>query len=190
MPQDLNKLNVKELGKLFPIIISDPDPDWGEIYNSEKTKIEKTLGKRNILKIEHIGSTAVPGLKAKPTIDILLEIPDGTGKNLIITKLKLLDYEYIPEPDNPPPHMMFAKGYTNHGFSGQAFHVHIRYSGDWDEFYFRDYLISHPAISREYEELKILLSVKYRNDREAYTNNKTEFIRRISELARKEKKSI
>ena len=187
MPQDLNKLNIKELGKLFPVIISDPDPDWGEIYNSEKTKIEKTLGKRNILKIEHIGSTAVPGLKAKPTIDILLEIPDGTGKNLIITKLKLLDYEYIPEPDNPPPHMMFAKGYTNHGFSGQAFHVHVRYSGDWDELYFRDYLISHPGIAREYEGLKILLANKYRNDREAYTNKKTEFIRRISELAKKEK---
>jgi GrpB-like predicted nucleotidyltransferase (UPF0157 family) len=187
MPHNLNKLNVEELGKLFPVIISDPNPDWGEIYNAEKIKIEKILSKKNILKIEHIGSTAVPGLKAKPTIDILLEIPDGTSKNLIITKLKHLDYDYISKPDNPPPHMMFAKGYTFHGFSGQAFHVHIRYSGEWDELYFRDYLTSHPGIAKEYESLKIMLSRKYRNDREAYTNNKTEFIRRISELARKEK---
>ncbi|MCJ7447231.1 MAG: GrpB family protein [Bacteroidales bacterium] len=187
MPQKLNKLNIEELGTLFPVIISDPNPDWGKIYKSEKSKIEKTLGKHNILKIEHIGSTAVPGLKAKPTIDILLEILDGTSKNLIITKLKQLDYDYIPRPDNPPPHMMFARGYTIHGFSGQAFHVHIRYSGDWDEIYFRDYLRSRPGIAKEYEGLKILLSAKYKNDREAYTNNKTEFIKRISGLARKEK---
>jgi GrpB-like predicted nucleotidyltransferase (UPF0157 family) len=190
MSQKLNKLNIEELGKLFPVIISDPDPEWGEIYNSEKTKIEKTLGKQNILKIEHIGSTSVPGLKAKPTIDILIEIPDGTSKKLIITKLKQANYHYIPKPENPPPHMMFARGYTTDGFSGQAFHVHIRYSGDWDELYFRDYLISHPGIAKEYEGLKILLANKYRNDRESYTNKKTEFIRRISELARKEKKSI
>lgn len=80
--------------------------------------------------------------------------------------------------------MMFMKGYTLKGFSGQAYHVHVRYPGDWDEIYFRDYLISHPEVAHEYETLKRELSEKYANDREAYTAGKSGFARDITELAR------
>jgi GrpB-like predicted nucleotidyltransferase (UPF0157 family) len=82
--------------------------------------------------------------------------------------------------------MMFIRGYTPEGFKGQAFHVHVRYSGDWDELYFRDYLVAHREIVEEYGRLKITLKQQYEHDREAYTNAKTDFIKRITKLARAE----
>ena len=62
--------------------------------------------------MEHIGSTAVPGLISKPTSDILMEISEQADEKQVIEGLVKLDYHYIPKPENPPPHMMFAKGYT------------------------------------------------------------------------------
>lgn len=81
--------------------------------------------------------------------------------------------------------MMFLKEYTENGFQGQAYHIHVRYSGDWDEIYFRDYLLANPDVAKEYGELKVQLAKQYKNDREEYTKSKTEFIKRITEVARK-----
>ena len=186
--KQINELSVEELGRLFPIILSEPDSKWGEDYSVEKINIEKALGENNIVRIEHIGSTAIPGIIAKPTIDILLEIIDTVENNYIISNLEKMAYQFIPKPGNPPPHMMFVKGYSQSGFSGQAFHVHIRYKGDWDEVHFRDYLIHHPEIAHEYAKIKIELAKKYRNNREAYTEAKTEFVKRINLLAKSELK--
>jgi GrpB-like predicted nucleotidyltransferase (UPF0157 family) len=187
MKKQLDQMDIAELGNLFPIIIAEPDPAWTKMFATEKVLIEEVLGVRDIVRIEHIGSTAVPGLKAKPTIDILLEVPGFINTKMIIEKLKSMDYHYIHKPENPPPHMMFVKGYTEGGFKGQAYHIHVRYPGDWDELYFRDYLKLHPEIAREYGELKIRLAGEYRNNREAYTEKKTDFIKRITEKAKQEK---
>ncbi len=188
MEKQLNEMTREELGKLFPIIVSEPDSSWPELFRIEQLKILKILEERDIIRIEHIGSTAVPNLKAKPTIDILLEVSDIFDKNRLIEKLSKLDYYYTPKPENPPPHMMFMKGYSINGFKGQAFHIHVRYRGDWDEIYFRDYLKQHPEIAQKYGELKIQLSKVYKNDREEYTNKKTDFIKRITDIARKKNK--
>ncbi len=183
-PEDMTP---EELGQLFPIILAQPDPEWPELYEAEKTEIKKVLGAGNIIRIEHIGSTAIPGLLSKPTIDILIEVPENADNKKIINRLKSIDYQYIHRPENPPPHMMYAKGYTKDGFRGQAYHVHVRYSGDWDEIYFRDYLKKNPDVAEEYANLKQELAKKHKNDREAYTDGKTEFMNRINGLARKEK---
>jgi GrpB-like predicted nucleotidyltransferase (UPF0157 family) len=188
MNNPLDNMTEEELGKLFPIIIAEPDPDWIILFHKERSRISKTLGKKNIIRIEHIGSTAVPGLKAKPTIDILLEVPESINKSWLIDKMVKLDYHYIPKPENPVPHMMFVKGYTPGGYKGQACHIHVRYPGNWDELYFRDYLKAHPETAQEYGELKVKLSRIYKNNRERYTDEKTDFIRRITNLARKEKR--
>ena len=74
--------------------------------------------------------------------------------------------------------------YTSQGFKGQVFHVHVRYSGDWDELYLRDYLLAHPEIADEYGQLKLELMKKYEHDRDGYTYAKTDFIKRITKLAR------
>ena len=184
MTDDLNRLTTKELGNLFPVTIADYNPEWAEMYLHEKQIILKTVQPGYILRIEHIGSTSIPGLCAKPTIDILLEIPEACALDSLVNDLKKIQYQYIPKPENPPPHMMLAKGYSDKGFSGQTYHIHVRYPGDWDEIVFRNYLIRNPEIAGEYGELKRKLSVKYKNDREKYTDGKSDFIARIMKIAR------
>jgi len=187
MTKDLNELTVAELGQLFPIILTDYDTKWVELYQLEKQCIYASVDPEQIVSIEHIGSTAVPGLFAKPTIDILIEIQDYTDLDLIKGDLIKIGYEFIPKPENPPPHMMFAKGYTQKGISGQTFHIHVRYKGDWDELVFRNYLKSNPETALDYADLKRALANKYKNDREKYTEYKTVFIKRIVQLARLKK---
>jgi GrpB-like predicted nucleotidyltransferase (UPF0157 family) len=186
MDKRLDDMTNDELGELFPIIISEPDPNWAILFHEEESRIKHAVGKANILSIEHIGSTAVSNLKAKPTIDILLIVPAEIDHELLIERLKGIDYHFIPKPENPAPHMMFVKGYTIEGYRGQAYHVHVRYQGDWDELHFRDYLQSHPDITQEYSELKVRLSEEYPNDREGYTNKKAIFIERVVRMARSE----
>lgn len=176
----------KERLQLFPVILSEYKPIWKKNYLKEKALVEQAIGSHNIVRINHIGSTAVPGLIAKPTVDILVEIKDGTDTARLISNMQLGGYIYLEQPDNPPPHMMFIKGYTPEGFKGQVFHVHVRYRGDWDELYFRDYLLAHPETAEEYGILKLEQKQKYEYDRNTYTYAKTDFIKRITKLARAE----
>ena len=182
---NLHNMSPEELGKLFPIVIAEPSADWAYLFQVEKEAILKALPSKGIVCIDHIGSTAIPGIKAKPTIDILLQVKQQTDGQRIIDTFKTMGYQYTEQPDNPPPHMMFVKGYTARGFEGQAYHIHVRYSGDWDEICFRDYLIKHKEVAAEYEKLKIKLAGEFRNDREGYTKAKKEFIERVNEIARK-----
>ncbi|WP_394698640.1 GrpB family protein [uncultured Methanospirillum sp.] len=82
--------------------------------------------------------------------------------------------------------MMFMKGYTPEGFAGQAYHIHVRNSGDWDELYFRDYLIEHPEVAARYSDLKLWVKERYEFDREGYTRAKTEFVTQITRMGRRE----
>lgn len=182
MTKQLEEMSREELGKLFPVTISPHNPLWANLYATEKNVIEKMIGPSNIVRIEHYGSTSIPGIQAKPTIDILLEVYDYVDTEELIEKFAKIGYKYSSQKNNPPPHMMFMKGYSE----GQAYHVHVRYSGDWDELYFRDYLILHPEVAKEYENLKLKLKEKYEYDREAYTWGKSEFIKEVTEKAKKE----
>jgi GrpB-like predicted nucleotidyltransferase (UPF0157 family) len=155
LTQSLDKLSPEEMGRLFPIILTEYNPLWPERYETEKEVIGKAVGGKNIIRISHYGSTSVPGIIGKPTIDILLEVINEIDKERLISSLTDLGYLYDPQPRNPAPHMMFMKGYTPEGFSGQAYHIHIRYSRDWDELYFRDYLIEHPEVAARYSDLKL-----------------------------------
>ena len=185
--KELDELSTKELGELFPIIISEPNSEWEKIFEIEKKELFKILGHDIALRIEHFGSTAIPNLASKPTIDILVEIPDNeTIKDEITKKMKSSGYHYIPRNDCPPPYIMFVKGYTNEGIKGQSYHIHIAektHKGLWDRLHFRDYLIKNKKCAIEYENLKRKLSKKYKYSREAYTKSKTDFIMRITEIA-------
>lgn len=182
--KELHQMNPAELGDLFPIIINDYNENWPYLFEEEKNKICSWFKDAEIMGVEHVGSTAVIGLKAKPTIDILLEVSEQTKDEQIVQQLKSFGYLFIEQPENPPPGMMFVKGYTTQGFKGQAFHVHVRYPGDWDEIYFRDYLRDNSNAARDYETLKLLLAEKYKNDRDGYTDAKTDFIKEIVKRAR------
>ncbi|HOJ79068.1 MAG TPA: GrpB family protein [Bacillota bacterium] len=184
MSKKLDEMTREELGKLFPIIISEPNPDWVSFYLTEKELILATIGPPNIVRIHHIGSTAIPNIHAKPTIDILLEVVDDIKIDELIFQFQSIGYHYSHQPEKPPPQLMFMKGYTPNGFVGQAYHVHLRYAGDWDELYFRDYLRQHPDIAQAYGELKLKLQKEHQFDREAYTEGKTDFVRNITAKAR------
>lgn len=182
---ELHQLTAGELGRLFPIILREYDPRWPRLFSREKRKILPVFPSGMIYRFTHIGSTAVPGLTAKPTIDILLEIRKALAPPVLIRGLQKLGYQAIPRKDNPPPHLMLVRGYTAEGFRGQAYHVHVRYPGDWDEVRFRDFLRDNPATAEEYGQLKIQLAGKYRHDRDGYTDAKTEFIGEVLGKAKK-----
>ena len=172
----------ERLGKLYPIILADYNYDYVQAYLEEKVFLEDVF--RDIaLRISHIGSTAVPGMISKPIIDILLEIKkDAQLKD--ITE-RLINVGYIvnrPQSDI----IMYIKGYGKYGFEGQAYHIHLREYADHNVFYFRDYLIAHPETAKKYGDLKQILQQKYRYDRDGYTYAKSEFISKITELARDE----
>lgn len=182
----IHDMTIAELGQLFPIIITDYSDKWVDFYKSEAYLIIDSFTRADIVKIDHIGSTAIPGLKAKPTIDILLQVSEQIKISKLKDKFKRLGYLINDHPENPAPHLTFVKGYTEQGFRGQVYHVHIRYQGDWDEIRFRDFLIKNKEIAKEYETLKLELAEKYPNDREAYTNSKTDWIEKINNLTRKQ----
>lgn len=81
--------------------------------------------------------------------------------------------------------MSFNKGYTESGFAERVFHLHLRYAGDNDELYFRDYLREHPGIAKEYEQLKLSLRKRFEHDRDGYTDAKSEFIKRYTAEAKR-----
>ena len=97
-------------------------------------------------------------------------------------------YIHMKEQQN---HLMFVKGYTPTGLSKESFHIHmgsIDQDWLWDRLYFRDYLRMNPSVAKEYENLKKELASIYKHDREAYTESKASFIKRITELAKDEMK--
>lgn len=180
MRKKLSEMTLEELWHLFPIYLTEHQPCWEEWYNEEEKLLIRVLSKND--KINHIGSTSIPLILAKPIIDILLEIPEDS--DLLYYKKLIIDSGYIcmSQREN---RISFNKGYTENGFSDRIFHLHLRYVGDNDELYFRDYLIEHHNVAKAYEKLKLKLWKKYEYNRDAYTNAKTEFVKKYTEKARK-----
>lgn len=184
--QKLSEMSNEELWALFPIVIREYNPDYPIWYTEEELALVELIGYNQIERISHIGSTAVPGLLSKPTVDILLEITQDCHIDNLIFRLEQNGYICSRQPENPAPHLMFMKGYTLQGFAEKVFHLHVRYGGDWDEIYFRDYLRLHPDISQQYGILKSELQQRFEHDRDGYTYAKTDFIKRYTKLAKSE----
>ena len=175
------KIFLYEIYKQNAIELVPYDRAWPQSAASEIILLRDVLPKEHILDIQHVGSTAVPGMLAKPIIDIQIATSSlNTLKPIAISTLKKLGYEYWY--DNPDKErLFFAKGMPPFG-DKRTHHVHIVEPGSrhWSEkIMFRDYLISHPDIAREYEQLKIKLAREYTYDREQYTREKTNFINTI-----------
>ncbi len=181
--KDLEDMTLEELWKLFPIVIEEHNPQFKDWYEMERQALVAALG-GDILRIHHVGSTAVADLAAKPIIDILLEVSTQTDHEQLQKRLQSLDWLLMHATAAPQPKQTYNKGYTSQGFADRVYHLHVRPLDDWDELYFRDYLIDHPEIAREYGQLKLALKERYRNDRDAYTEAKTDFCRTYSEQAR------
>ncbi len=183
--KNLKEMTNEELWEIFPIILKPHDSKWAVLYEKEKAKIQKVL-KTDIARINHIGSSSVAGLISKPTIDILIELKEDVDLEMFRKTMRDMDYLESHFDKEPIMHILYLKGYTEKGFVGQAFHIHVHYLDDWNELYFRDYLRAHPEVCREYEKLKLSLLEKYEHHRDNYTNAKAEFIVHHTNLARKE----
>ena len=182
----IEEMTQKERSLLFPIILCTHNPAWAGWFAEEKANLEMLIGSERIFRITHYGSTAVPGLLAKPTVDILLEINADTNIEELKAALPYPEYIQMPEAnaDVPPLHLMYVKGYTCDGFAEKVYHIHVRYTGDWDEVHFRDYLIAHPEAADAYAELKQNLKERFEFDRDGYTDAKGGFIKAVTTRAR------
>jgi GrpB-like predicted nucleotidyltransferase (UPF0157 family) len=153
------------------------DPNWPIIFYQEKALLENALDD-NIIEIIHFGSTAVTGLSAKPIIDIMIIVKSFIHAKDYIPILQALNYVYWDQDPKGSKRMFFVKGMPPYG-KQRTHHIHIIQS-DNEEFLshlnFCQYLNDHPNIAKQYENLKKDLSLRYINDREAYTQAKTDFI--------------
>lgn len=180
MNKRLQDMTLEELWELFPIVLAPHNPVWSFWAKKEILSLSSILvGYRSV--INHIGSTAIPGIHAKPIVDILVECSHNAQWQAIKEILETNGYICMSESKN---HLSFNKGYTPSGCSDKVFHIHIHNTGDNDEVLFRDYLMSHPDTAKEYEKLKLSLLLKYKNNRDAYTEAKTDFVKRVVALAK------
>lgn len=182
MCKKLSEMTLEELWKLFPIYLTEHNGAWAQWYASEARYLSGILPMHEVAGISHIGSTSIREIWAKPIVDILVELAPGCDmyqiKNLLIKN----GYLCMSESDH---RISFNKGYTEAGFAERVFHLHLRYVGDNDELLFRDYLNDHPDMAKQYEELKLKLWKQYENNRDAYTEAKTDFIDGIMKLAKR-----
>jgi GrpB-like predicted nucleotidyltransferase (UPF0157 family) len=165
------------------------DPKWPILFLREKEHLLSCLPSDLIGRIEHFGSTAVPGLAAKPIIDMLVEVNDlEETRRQIVPILESQGYEYFWRPtwagNIPPFYAWFIKRDSR---GNRTHHIHMIESHfeHWDRLFFRDYLIEHPDLAEEYSHLKNRLAATYLHDRVAYTEGKTEFIVRVTEEAKR-----
>ena len=162
------------------VAIEDYNPDWALEYRKEAIRIQEIFG-GDLLGIEHIGSTAVEGLGAKPLIDFMAGVADLKLTEQYIEALSEIGYEHVVH-EHFPNRRFFRKGLRRAG----THHLHVyRFGGaEWNrQLLFRDYLRSHPEALRGYDRLKRELAEKHRHDRTAYTNAKHDFITGIIEKA-------
>ncbi|WP_158799802.1 GrpB family protein [Pedobacter sp. L105] len=179
----LSDLTKEEIGHLFPIEMSQYEPNWPKLYEQEKQVIEMNINSALFSKIEHFGSTSVPGLAAKNTIDILMAVEfNDTSNDEIIEQMKKIGYEFNWQNEGTTPHMVFIKGYDPEEPKQQTYHIHAapRNHSLWNRIHFRNYLIAHPEVAQAYEELKKSLAIKYKHQRVEYRIAKTEFITEIT----------
>ena len=181
MEKELTEMTLEELWKLFPIFLTAPKSRWKTDYEEIKKFLESLLSGYPVTRISHIGSTAINGIWAKDIVDVLIEIPLSSDMDDVARTIEEGGFIKMSAKEK---RVSFNKGYTKKGFAERVYHVHLRYSGDNDELYFRDYLNDHPQVAEEYEKLKLELWKRYEYDRDAYTEAKTAFVGKWTEVAK------
>jgi len=157
------------------VLLREYDPQWPMRYEAEARQIRSALGSACDVTLEHFGSTAIPGLAAKPIIDIMLIAPDPSRWPALIRPIEQLGYAFWS--DNPRrDRMFFVKGMPPFG-AGRTHHVHVRTPEEAGSgLVLRDYLWHHPDEAAGYAALKRKLAANHGTDRDAYTAGKTAFV--------------
>lgn len=155
-----------------PIVIVPYTPEWPARFQTLAAQLRTALG-RTALRLDHIGSTAILGLAAKPIIDIQISVASFEPFDPIRQPLERLGYVW--RSDNPDR----TKRYFREPPGTARTHIHVREHGSWGEQFallFRDYLRSRPDLADRYAALKRDLAQRYRDDRAGYTDAKDPFI--------------
>jgi GrpB-like predicted nucleotidyltransferase (UPF0157 family) len=159
-------------GAALPSVVVPYDPAWPAWFRDVAGRLRAALGGA-ALRIDHIGSTAVPGLAAKPFLDVQISV--AAFEPLAAFRDPLEGLGYVFRADNPER----TKRYFREPPGGRRTHLHVRLRGHWSEQFallFRDYLRAHPAAAAGYAELKLGLAPRYRVDPQSYTDAKAPFI--------------
>ena len=158
--------------------LSDYDPDWPAWFEEEAGALRDTLGDL-AERIEHVGSTSVPGLAAKPVIDIQISVVSLIPRTPIVTALEALGYDHSIDPIEPQ-HEFFSRGYRDDGT--RMVHVHVCEVGSgWERRHlaFRDELRRDAAAASSYAALKRRLAEEHPHDIFTYVDGKSAFIQSI-----------
>lgn len=169
------------------IEIVDYDANWPRLYEEERVRLARILPPDLVVAIEHAGSTAIPGLAAKPIVDIFIAVRSiGVAMDTLVAPIEALGYVFWAEnPDKD--RMFFVRGMPPYG-ERRTHHIHIvePTSGVWQRsLAFRDYLRAHADEAERYSQLKRSLALRHRTDREAYTRAKDAYVAGVVDLARK-----
>lgn len=159
--------------------LAEYDPAWPALYEAEAARLRTVLPPGLILAMEHFGSTAIPGLVAKPVIDILIAVPSvEAARAIAVAPMDALGYAFWA--DNPKrDRLFFVKGLPP--APRRTHHVHMTERGGemWQRLLFRDHLRAHPNEAARYAALKRELAARHREDREAYTEAKSGFVAEV-----------
>lgn len=158
------------------------NPKWRLSFEREAKKLKKIFG-QDCIDIQHVGSTAIPKILAKPIIDIVIVVPSLYKARRYKKKLREIGYE-INKNDTKKERLFFTKGPERK----RTHHLHISEIGSGyaeDMILFRDYLCRHKDIAKKYSELKKRLAKKYQNAREIYTEKKKKLIEEVVKKAKK-----
>jgi GrpB-like predicted nucleotidyltransferase (UPF0157 family) len=159
-----------------PVFVVPYEGAWPSLFGQEKARIERAIGPF-VEEIEHIGSTAVPGLAAKPVIDIMVGVRSLDDSPALVERLGAIGYEYVPELERQMPSRRYFRKLRG-GRRTHQIHLVERSNSEWWDRHvlFRDHLRAHPKAAEEYAHLKRRLSERFEEDRDAYTDAKTAFI--------------
>ena len=159
------------------------DPRWPALFEAEADRIRAALSSILPFTLEHFGSTAIPGLVAKPVIDIMLVSTDQEHWTRLIEPIRSLGYVFWAE--NPrQDRMFFVKGMPPFG-TQRTHHIHVRTPSDAETaLLFRDHLLRHPDDVARYASLKHELATRHTTDRDAYTQGKGQFVDEVVRKAR------
>ena len=145
MGKDLSEMTLEELWELFPIFLVAHDDGWKDSFNEIEKTLTGLLSNQPVVRISHIGSTAIQGIWAKDIVDVMVEIPPSADMKDMARILEQNGFVIMSVKAN---RISLNKGYTENGFADKVYHIHLRYAGDNDELCFRDYLNDLAADAR------------------------------------------
>jgi GrpB-like predicted nucleotidyltransferase (UPF0157 family) len=164
-----------------PVIVTSYDPQWPAEFVAEEARIRAAILRPAL--IEHIGSTAVPNLAAKPVIDIMIGLASLAEATNWIRELQALGYEYVPEYETVMPERRYFRRMESARRSHQI-HMVERGGDFWvRHLAFRDFLSTNPQHANDYGRLKMELAARFRDDRDGYMDGKDKFIKNLEALA-------